>query len=70
MEAADKSGKVKLTVELEINQALMDLARDKMDKMMEIVSQWKPNMGGMGGKGKMGEGQGHQGMGMMHHGAE
>ena len=69
MEAADKSGKVKLTVELEINQALMDLARDKMDKMMEMVSQWRPNMGGMGGKGKMGEGEGHQGMGM-HHGAE
>jgi hypothetical protein len=70
MEAVDKSGKVKLTVELEINQALMDLARDKMDKMMDVVSQWRPNMGGMGGKGKMGEGQGHQGMGMMHHGAE
>jgi hypothetical protein len=69
MEAADKSGKVKLTVELEINPALMDLARDKMDKMMEMVSQWRPNMGGMGGKGKMGEGQGHPGMGM-HHGQE
>jgi hypothetical protein len=72
MEAVDKSGKVKLTVELEINQALMDLARDKMDKMMDVVSQWRPNMGGMGGKGKMGmgEGGGHGGMGMMHHGAE
>lgn len=69
METVDKSGKVKLTVELEINQALMELARDKMDKMMEVVSQWRPNMGGKGKMG-MGEGGGHGGMGMMHHGAE
>jgi hypothetical protein len=70
LETVDKSGRVKLTVELEINPALMDFAKEKMDSVMEMVSQWRPNMGGMGSKGKMGQGEGHQGMGMMHHGAE
>lgn len=69
METVDKSGRMKLTVELEINPVLMDFAKEKMDNVMEMVSKWRPDMGGMGGKGKMG-GEGHQGMGMMHHGAE
>lgn len=67
MEVTDKSGKLKLTVELEVNPALMDLVKENMENMMNMASQWRPNMG-QGGKGKMGEG-GH-GMGMMHHGQE
>jgi len=60
MAAVDKSGKVKLTVELEINEAAMELIKTNMENMMDMASQmgWKP-----GGKGKMGEG--HGGMGMM-----
>ncbi len=65
MEATDKSGRVKLTVELEVNPALMDLVKENMANMMEMASQWRANMGQ--GKGKMGEGHG---MGMMHHGQE
>lgn len=65
LENADKSGKLKLTVELEVNPALMDLAKENMAHMMDMASQWSKNMG-QGGKGKMGEG----GMGMMHHGQE
>ncbi len=65
--ATDKSGRVKLTMEVEINPALMDLIKEKMDSMMEMASKWAPQMGG---KGKMGEGGGPHGMGMMHHGQE
>jgi hypothetical protein len=65
LENADKSGKMKLTVELEVNPALMDLAKENMANMMDMVSQWSKNMG-QGGKGKMGEGH----PGMMGHGQE
>jgi hypothetical protein len=68
LEDADKSGKLKLTVELEVNPALMGLAKENMANMMEVASQWSKNMG-QGDKGKMGQGEGHHGMGM-HHGAE
>jgi hypothetical protein len=67
LESTDKSGKVKLTMELEINEAAMSLIKENMANMMDMASQWRQNMG-QGGKGKMGEG-GH-GMGMMHHGQE
>jgi hypothetical protein len=66
VETIDKSGRVKLTVELEVNPALMDLVKENMANMMEMASQWRANMGQ--GKGKMGGG--HMGMGMMHHGQE
>lgn len=66
MENADKSGKMKLTIELEVNPALMDLAKENMSKVVEMASQWRQNMG-PGGKGNMGGG--HPGM-MMHHGQE
>ncbi len=69
MEAADKSGKVKLTVEMEINPALMDLIKENMSHMMDMAAQWRQSMG-QGGKGKMGEGGHGMGMGMMHHGQE
>lgn len=64
MEATDKSGKIKFTAELEINQAAMELIKENMSHMMDMASQmgWR-----QGGKGKMGEG-GHS-MGMMHHGS-
>ncbi len=69
METADKSGRVKLTVELAVNPALMDLVKENMDNMVQMASQWRPNMG-QGGKGKMGEGNPHGMGGMMHHGQE
>jgi len=65
LETADKGGKLKLTIELEINPALMDLAKENMANMMDVASQWNKNMG-QGGKGKMGEGD----AGMMHQGQE
>jgi len=59
MEALEKSGKVKLTMELEINPAAMDLIKENMSHMVDMASQmgWKS-----GGKGKMGEGHGGTGM--------
>ncbi len=37
-----KSGKLKLTVEVEVNQELMDLAKDAMEKMpMRMQEMWK-----------------------------
>jgi hypothetical protein len=69
LETVDKSGKLKLTVELEVNPALMDLAKENMANMMEMASQWSKNMG-QGGKGKMGEGNPHGTGNMMHHGQE
>jgi hypothetical protein len=63
---AEKSGKVKLTVELELNQALMELVKTDVEAMSKMVAEgmgmWREKMG-QGGKG------GH-GMGMMHHGQE
>ena len=67
MEATDKSGKVKFTFEMELNQPVMELIRQDIDMMMDLASQgadiWRKNMGerrkGMG-----------MGMGMMHHGQE
>ncbi len=68
MEATDKSGKIKLTVELEINQPAMELIRSNMEMMSQVMPQlvqnWREGM-----KGK--SGQGGHGMGMMmHHGQE
>jgi len=66
---AEKSGKLKVTVELEVNPALMELVRTNIDAMSQIVANgmpyWRERMKmGQGGKG------GH-GMGvMMHHGQE
>ena len=66
---AEKSGKVKLTFEIEINQAAMDLIKTDIAMMNQIlpglIQNWRE---GIGSKRK--EGQGH-GMGMMmHHGQE
>ena len=62
---AEKPGKVKLTIELEINQPAMDLIKMNMETMGNvipgIVQNWREAM--------MARGKGHgMGMGMMHHG--
>lgn len=63
---AEKSGKVKLTVELEINQAAMDLIKMDTEMMSQVIpgliQNWRE---GMMAKRKEGGGMG---MGMMHHG--
>jgi hypothetical protein len=64
----DKSGKAKVTIELELNQPLMELIKQNMEMMNEIMPQLMQNWReGMAAKHK--EGQGHMGM-MMHHGQE
>ena len=41
-EMAEKSGKLKITVEVEVNEELMDLAKDAMAKMpMRMQEMWK-----------------------------
>ena len=69
METTDKSGKIKLTVELEINQPAMELIRGYIEMMSQVMPQLVQNWReGMAAKWK--EGQVH-GIGMMmHHGKE
>lgn len=41
-EMAEKNGKLKLTVEVEVNQELMDLAKETISKMpMRMQEMWK-----------------------------
>ena len=41
-----KSGKLKLTVEVEVNQELMDLAKDAIEKMpMRMQEMWRGGHG-------------------------
>ncbi len=65
MEATDKSGKVKFTFEMELNQPVMALIRQDIDMMMDLAAQgadiWRKNMGERR--------KGMSGM-MMHHGQE
>jgi hypothetical protein len=62
LETTDKSGKVKLTVELEINQPAMELIRGNVEMMSQVMPQLLQNLReSMKGKG----GQGGHGMGMM-----
>jgi hypothetical protein len=45
-EMAEKKGKLKITVELEVNEQLMDLAKDAMAKMpMRMQEMWKGHGG-------------------------
>lgn len=64
---ADKSGKIKCTFELEINEAAMELIKKSSEMWSEMVTQgmqaWRENMGQ---RGRMGHGMGM----MMHHGQE
>jgi len=63
----EKSGKVKLTFELEINQPAMDLIKTNMETMSEVIpglmQNWRESMA----KNRK---EGHGSMGMMHHGQE
>jgi len=63
----DKSGKIKLTVELEINQAAMDLIKTDMEMMSQtipaLIQNWREAM--MSRRKGFG-----MGMNMMHHGQE
>lgn len=67
MEVTDKSGKIKMTMELEINQAAMELLKENMSNMLDMASQmgWRPNQGRQGKHG-----EDHHAMGMMHHSQE
>jgi hypothetical protein len=41
-EMAEKKGKLKITVEVEVNEELMMLAKDAMEKMpMKMQEMWK-----------------------------
>jgi hypothetical protein len=41
-EMAEKKGKLKITVEVEVNQELLDLAKDAMSKMpMRMQEMWR-----------------------------
>lgn len=71
MEPVDKSGKVKFTFEVEINQAAMDLAKQNIDMVTDLIAQnagmWRENMMAWRREGMSG---GH-GMGaIMRHGQE
>lgn len=45
----EKSGKVKFTFEMELNQPIMELVRQDIDMMMDLAAQvvdiWRKNMG-------------------------
>lgn len=64
---ADKSGKVKFTFELELNQPAMELIRQDIDMMTEMAAQgadiWRSRMWS---RRKQSHGMGM----MMHHGEE
>jgi hypothetical protein len=66
MEATDKSGKVKFTFEMELNQPIMELIRQDIDMMMDLAAQGADIM-----RKNLGERRKQGGMGMMvHHGQE
>jgi hypothetical protein len=66
MIATDKSGKVKFTFEMELNQPVMELIRQDIDMMMDLAAQGADIM-----RKNVGERRKQGGMGiMMHHGQE
>jgi hypothetical protein len=45
-EMAEKKGKLKVTIEVEVNEELMDLAKDAISKMpMRMQEMWKGHGG-------------------------
>jgi hypothetical protein len=45
-EMMKKSGKLKMTIEIEVNEELMDLAKDAIEKMpMRMQEMWKKGGG-------------------------
>jgi len=65
METTDKSGKVKFTFEMELNQPIMELVRQDIDMMMDLAAQGADIM-----RKNMGERRKGHGIGMMIHGHE
>jgi hypothetical protein len=62
----EKNGKVKITFELEINQAAMELIRANIDSMGQMMSEGMANM-----RDNMGQrGNWMRSHGAMHHGQE
>ncbi|MGA3112603.1 MAG: hypothetical protein ABSE15_11365 [Candidatus Bathyarchaeia archaeon] len=46
-EMSEKKGKLKITIELEVNEELLGLAKDAMEKMpMRMQEMWKMHGGG------------------------
>lgn len=42
-EASEKKGKMKLTIEVEVNEELIDLAKEAIEKMpMHMQEMWRP----------------------------
>jgi DNA-binding protein YbaB len=72
----DKSGKIKFTFEMDINPPMMQLIKEDVDMMTDLMAQGiaeaRKQMRQRGQKGPMawGQGGGHGGggMGYMHHG--
>jgi hypothetical protein len=65
METKDKSGKLKFSFEMELNQPIMELVRQDIDMMMDLATQGVDIM-----RKNMGERKKGHGMGMMIHGHE
>ena len=72
--AEDKSGKIKFTFEMDINPPMMQLIKEDVNIMTDLMAQGiaearKQMQQGGKQRGPMGWGQGgHGGMGYMHHG--
>jgi len=70
----DKSGRVKFTFEMDINPPVMQLIKEDIDMMTDLMVIGADAMSKqMQSRGKqqqsqMEGGQGHHGMGVMHHG--
>ena len=65
MEITEKSGKVKFTFEMELNQPVLELVRQDIDMMMDLVAQGADIM-----RKNMGERRKGLGIGMRMHGQE
>jgi hypothetical protein len=65
METTEKSGKVKFTFEIELNQPILELVRQYIDMMMNLAAQGADIM-----RKNIGERRKGHGMGRMIHGHE
>jgi flavin reductase (DIM6/NTAB) family NADH-FMN oxidoreductase RutF len=66
----DKNGKIKVTFEVEINQAVMELIKENTGNMVNMVSQSMEAMRSRGGGQKNKPGEGSPVTGIMQHGQE
>jgi hypothetical protein len=65
MDTTEKSGKVKFTFEMELNQPILELVRQDIDMMMDLAAQGADIM-----RKNIGERRKGHGLGMMMHGQE